>query len=363
MKLFQCSVCAQVLFFENARCTKCGHALAYLPDASLLVPVETDVSGETANEFVVRTPKVEPSKVRVCKNYSTGACNWAFPADEQEEFCRSCRLTAIIPNLDEAEFDAAWRRLEAAKRRLLYTLYALRLPVESKAENQQHGLSFAFMKDENPNAKVLTGHNDGLITINVAEADDSFREKMRKSLGEAYRTLLGHLRHESGHYYWERLVRDTEQFTAFRNVFGDESVRYDEALARHYEGGPPGDWPTRFVSAYAAMHPWEDFAETWAHYLHMVDTLETAHAHGLAARPALSSPPSELRLSTALLDFHDFGDLMKAWVPLTLAVNDLNRSMGLGDAYPFVLSKIAIEKLSFVHNLIEKSALPSRQIR
>jgi hypothetical protein len=362
MKLFQCSVCAQVLFFENAKCTKCGHDLAYLPEESLLVPLEANSNGESEGVFVALVPGAKRTEVRLCKNYSNSACNWAFAAGEKEEFCRSCRLSTVIPNLAEAELGAAWRRLEAGKRRLLYTLYGLGLPVESKAEDQERGVSFAFMKEEQAGEKVITGHNSGLITINVAEADDPFREKMKKQLGEAYRTLLGHFRHEIGHYYWDRLVRGTEHLASFRSRFGDESASYDDAVKRHYESGAPADWPSSFVSAYATMHPWEDFAETWAHYLHMVDTLETARAYGLAARPALPSPQKELRLRTARLDFDDFDDLVTAWVPLTLAVNSLNRSMGFSDPYPFVLSKAAVGKLSFVHDLIEQSAAAPRRV-
>jgi hypothetical protein len=327
----------------------------------LLVALEATAETETTGEFVALAPELKRSRVRLCKNYSTGACNWAFPAEEKEEFCSSCRLSTVIPNLGETELDQAWRSLEAAKRRLLYTLYGLGLPVESKAQNEASGLSFAFMKNE-PDEKVLTGHSDGLITINVAEADDPFREKIRKQLGEAYRTLLGHFRHEIGHYYWDRLVRDTEHLAPFRAKFGDESASYEEAVKRHYESGPPPEWANSFVSAYATMHPWEDFAETWAHYLHLVDTLETARAYGLAVRPALRAPLLELRLTTARLDFDDFDDLVTAWVPLTLAVNSLNRSMGLNDPYPFVLSKTAIGKLSFVHDLIERSAAAPRRV-
>ncbi|HVW28265.1 MAG TPA: putative zinc-binding metallopeptidase [Polyangiaceae bacterium] len=354
MKLFQCTVCAQVLFFENDHCTKCGHALAYLPDAATLTPLEpSPASGQT---YRALSPALgDAPVVRVCKNYAMAACNWALSADDENEFCKSCRLSTIIPNLESPELADAWRRLEAAKRRLLYTLYGLGLPVEAKADAPDRGLAFAFKKDDS-DMKVMTGHADGLITINVAEADDAFREKMRNKLGEGYRTLLGHFRHESGHYYWDRLVKGTDALASFRERFGDESASYEDAIQRHYEQGPPPDFRDRYVSAYAAMHPWEDFAETWAHYLHMVDTLETARAYRLTTRPAVNPPDSDLRLSTTRLDFTDFDDLSAAFIPLTLAINSLNRSMGLNDPYPFVLSQPALEKVRFVHELIEHGA-------
>jgi hypothetical protein len=91
--------------------------------------------------------------------------------------------------------------------------------------------------------------------------------------------LLGHFRHEVGHYFWDRLVAtDPHQLEEFRVLFGDDRQDYGEALKRHYDEGAPANWQDTYISMYATMHPWEDFAETWAHYLHIVDTLETAGA-------------------------------------------------------------------------------------
>jgi hypothetical protein len=258
-----------------------------------------------------------------------------------------------VPNLNDASALAAWQRLEIAKRRLLYTLFGLGLPTQSKAEDSERGLAFAFKQDE-PDQKVLTGHADGLITINIAEADDPVRERTRIQMGEAYRTLLGHFRHEVGHYYWDRLVKNTDWYPKFRELFGDESQDYAGACERHYASGPPVDWQSNYVSAYATMHAWEDFAETWAHYLHMVDTLQTARAYGLALRAKpVGGTKRPLTMTATRLDFDDFDDLLSAWVPLTVAMNSLNRSMGLPDPYPFVLSLPAIEKLRFVHDVVE----------
>ena len=330
MKLFSC-VCQQLLFFESVTCTRCGRALAFLPDR-LQVAVQ------------------EPERYRLCRNYTEQAiCNWAVPIEDGNEYCRSCRLDQVIPNLSNPGAKEAWQRLEIAKRRLLYTLIDLGLPLESKADDPR-GLAFQFLEDEGGH-KIFTGHDRGVITINVAEADDPFREKMRVQMGEAYRTLLGHFRHETGHHYWARLIEQSAWLEPFRQRFGDERAEYVEARRRHYEQGPPADWSDRFVSIYASMHPWEDWAETWAHYLHMTDTLETARAYGLVVRPEAEGAPTPA-LRTRRLDLHDFEDLIAGWLPLTMALNSLNRSMGLPDSYPFVLSETAIAKLRFVHEVI-----------
>src|SRR5260221_13065587 len=215
-------------------------------------------------------------------------------------------------------------------------------------------MMFSFLRDRADRCcKVFTGHTDGLITINIAEADDPFREKLRKQLGEGYRTIIGHFRHEIGHYYWDRLISDSEWLPAFRSIFGDERYDYDEAVRRHYSEGPPNGWPADFVSAYASMHPWEDWAETWRHYLHMIDTLGTARAYGLVLQPKPLGGAPNHRLTTRALHFDDFDDLLAGWVPLTVALNGLNRSMGIVDPYPFVLAPAVTKKLSFVHELTE----------
>ena len=204
---------------------------------------------------------------------------------------------------------------------------------------------------------VLTGHNDGVITVNIAEADDSVREKRRHQMHEGYRTLLGHFRHEVGHYYWDRLIRDGEWIDGFRELFGDEREDYNEALQRHYQQGAPADWQERFVSAYASSHSWEDWAETWAHYLHMTDALETAIDCGLSLRPKRTDEPSLKAAATAAgRKANSFDRIIEAWFPLTYMLNNLNRGMGLQDAYPFVLSDPVIQKLAFVHEVVVHSA-------
>jgi hypothetical protein len=357
MKLFKCSACEQVVYFENSACTRCGRALAYLPERGFLAALEP-VAGSAGLFRTVGTDE-RNALYKLCGNQvDHGACNWAVPESDPDRFCRACRLNDIIPNLSDAAAKAAWIRVEGAKRRMLYTLLALRLPVETRAERPT-GLGFAFKKDVPGQEKVLIGHDVGLITINIAEADSPFREKTRLELGEGYRTLLGHFRHEIGHYYWDRLVAGSPLIDAFRAKFGDERASYDDAVTVHYRDGAPRDWPTRFVSSYASMHPWEDWAESWAHYLHMVDTLDTARGLGLALRPPKATKRDHLDVTTRGLDFEDVDDLIAAWGPLALALNSLNRSMGLPDPYPFVVPPPALEKIRFVHQVIEQSAQPS----
>jgi hypothetical protein len=330
MKLFTCDHCHQTLYFENNRCVSCGETVAYRP--------------ETAQLGTLRTGD------RLCRNATEhDACNWVVSSPDAE-YCRSCELSAVIPDLSDAANAQAWRRIEAAKRRLLYTLHSLKLPVD--------GLSFRFLKGTEAEP-VMTGHDHGVITLNVDEADFAFRENMREKMGEGYRTVLGHLRHEIGHFYWDRMMAEGPRLEAFRALFGDERQSYEDAITRHYEQGPPADWSERCISAYASMHPWEDWAETWAHYLHMVDTLETAKSHGLTVRTPAADKPGE-RIATDRLAFFDFEALTTGWNAVTLALNSLNRSMGMKDAYPFVLSAPVLEKLRFVHELIREQSAPRR---
>jgi hypothetical protein len=251
--------------------------------------------------------------------------------------------------------------LQEEKNRLIYSLLRLKLTVASKQESPVQGLAFDFLGSPNPrfreDSSVITGHAQGVITLDIAEADDVVRERVRQEMAEPYRTLLGHFRHESGHYFWDRLVRDADRLAAFREQFGDERTDYDAALQRHYADGPPVDWPQRFVSSYASSHPWEDWAETWAHYLHMVDTLETAWQLGLRLEPRVEE--SDELATAATLDPYgskDFRMLVGHWFPLTVALNCLNQSMGQPDAYPFVLAPVVVDKLGLVHDIIHDRA-------
>jgi hypothetical protein len=355
MKIFTCDGCEQVVYFESVRCTRCGRTLAFLPDRAIVGALEPEGGDDAAAATGAwRAVAAGAGRYRLCRNSIDHAiCNWAVPAGDGDEYCRSCRLNRTVPGPDAKD---AWHRIEIAKRRLLYTLLSLGLPVETKAENPEGGLAFDFLAAEAAGAPVFTGHNDGLITINIAEADDPFREKMREQLGETYRTVLGHFRHESGHYYWQRLLGDGPRVDAFRALFGDERQDYGEAREHHYAAGPAGGWWERHVSAYASMHPWEDWAETWAHYLHMYDGIETARAYGLSLRPVPAGAEPAPALRAGRLDLHAFDDLMKAWIPLTIALNNMNRSFGMPDCYPFVLTDAVVAKLRFVHDEIQSHA-------
>jgi hypothetical protein len=352
MKIFHCDHCGQLLFFENTVCVSCRHRVAFLPDLQLVGSLDPD--GDDA----WRSPLPQAvSGYRLCRNDKIeGICNWAVLAGDECPLCISCRITRVIPNLADPANRAAWYRLEAAKRRLLFTLIELGLPMPTRLDDPEQGLVFEFLADAGPaGGPVLTGHERGVITVNIAEADDAERERRRTAMREPYRTLLGHMRHESGHYYWDRLIAGTAELDEFRSLFGDERPDYATALATYYELGAPGDWQERFVSAYASAHPWEDWAETWAHYLHMVDTLETAAACGLSLRPRRSDEPTLPETPLPLSQPATFERLIDSWFPLTYVLNNLNRGLGLPDAYPFVLSSPAIAKLRFIDDVIRRS--------
>lgn len=252
MQLFECQHCGQLLYFENTRCERCGHVLGYLPESSVLSAVEWD-SGCWQPLAAAQRPS------RFCANGVHGACNWLLPADSPEIFCRACRLNRTIPNLDFYEHLRRWQRMERAKHRLVYELLRLDLALVSKAEDPETGLAFDFLGGSGSGSpesvEIITGHARGLITIDIAEADDAVRERHRQDMAEPFRTLLGHFRHEVGHYYWDRLVRGGLWLEAFRGLFGDERQDYRACLQAHYAAGPGRDWQQHFVSSYASAHP------------------------------------------------------------------------------------------------------------
>lgn len=356
MKLFECQKCNQLLYFENTSCENCGSRLGYLREGETLSVVEPD--GPVWKAWA------EPEKrYRFCANAEYGACNWLVDHDRPTPYCAACRHNQTVPDLSIPENVARWRKIESAKHRLMYSLLKLKLPLATRDEDPD-GLAFEFLvpgaaMPDGSVEPVMTGHANGVITINLAEADDAERERMRNEMGEAYRTLLGHFRHEIGHYYWDRLIAETDLLQKFRDTFGDERRDYTQAVEQHYAFGPPADWQNNFVSAYASSHPWEDFAETWAHYFHMIDTLESARAFGLSVRPRLAAA-AELG-TTINFDPHDakVEQIVAAWTGLSVAVNEINRSMGLPDLYPFVLTPTVAVKLTFVHDCIHGPSQPS----
>ncbi len=365
MRSFRCQKCGQPLFFENVQCLSCESELAFLPDRMYLAamePVPAQGGSETGDgedqawRKILTHARKKPSRhYRLCSNRASPvACNFAVPVEDPNPLCVACRLTRVLPDLAKPENPARWRRVESAKRRLFYTLAQLGLLSTEAGDAAAEGPVFEFLEDQ-PDRQVMTGHDNGLITLNVAEADDEERAARRVALHEPYRTLLGHFRHEIGHYYWDRLIRDGGRIESFREVFGDESVDYAQALQKHYERGMPEGWQERHVSAYATSHPWEDWAETWAHYLHMTDLLETAAAYN--TRITMPGEDEE-ELEDVTDPFRggrpDFDTLVAQWVPITLLVNSLNRSLGQDDAYPFALSPGALRKLRYVHGVIQE---------
>jgi hypothetical protein len=349
MKLFSCPHCGGRLYFENAQCLNCGSLVLYDPDVTAFV-----LSGPDAF---------------ACTNATECGCNWA--AEPGGSFCRACVLNKTIPDMSISGNRERWIRVEAAKKRALYSLLAFGLRVGPKANpSDEIGIAFDFLADPliggSPTGeRVLTGHDNGLITLNVAEADSSEREKMRAQMGENYRTLLGHFRHELGHYYWDRLVRDDPaHLERFRTLFGDESADYDDALRRHYAEGAPSDWESRYISPYAASHPWEDWAETFAHYLHITDTLEMVRALKIplarldtdAGEDLPDSDKGQPPIDSGTGLAEPFDRTLARWLVLSEASNSINRCMGLPDLYPFVISPVAAEKLGFVHELLGGAA-------
>ncbi|WFU09753.1 putative zinc-binding metallopeptidase [Rhizobium sp. CB3090] len=347
MRLFACDHCGQPVHFDNRQCVRCGYQLGFVPERLAMYALEAD----GPNWRLVG----EPTRiVRFCANATLDICNWIVEVADPEPFCIACRHNRLVPNTDTQQGVDRWRRIGQAERHLFYSLLRWQLPHPDRRQDPEGGLVFDFLEDEVQDGAVvpaMIGHEEGLITIRAAEADDVTREQARTSMNEPYRTLLGHFRHETGHFIWNKLIRDRNQLDAFRVVFGDERADYDAALQRHYDNGPPPNWQENFISAYASAHPWEDFAECFAHYLHIVDTLETARSFGLAV------DPRGYHEMAAEVDFNPYRaesaeQLVSAWIPLSVAINSIQRSMGQRDSYPFILSPPVVTKLEYLHGVI-----------
>lgn len=337
MKRFYCQ-CGQEIYFENTYCAVCSRQLGFVPEKQQLFSLSQK------GELWYLDSDTDSAAYRSCEHRSEQLqCNWLIPADATATQCLSCALTRTIPMLDRAENWRRWRTLEASKRRMIYGLLRLKLPLNPDHDGHQSGLVFDFLEDKRSNPTVAvehiySGHANGTITLNAAEADSSYREATREAMNEPYRTLLGHFRHEIGHFYWEQLIRGRPQQAAFTQLFGDAGQDYQTALDHYYHHGPDAQWQETFISAYASAHPLEDWAETWAHYLLMMETLETAFSYGLI--PKLAK------------DWY-FEVWMSEWMQLVVVVNALNRSTGSADAYPFVISEPVKDKLKFVHQLVQ----------
>jgi hypothetical protein len=334
MLAFACPVCAHLVTFESNECLHCGTELGYDPASTALVAIGAERLGAPALR---------------CANAELAACNWVVRRDG--ELCASCALTRVRPNDADADGLGGFATAEAAKRRLLFELADIGLPIAGWRE-QPGGLAFELLSSAH--TSVATGHADGVITLDLDETDPAHRERMRVSLGEPYRTVLGHLRHEIGHYYQPILLgAGTAAEARCRELFGDEREDYREARDRYYERGAPAGWQERFVSAYATMHPWEDWAETFAHYLHIRDTVQTAAAYGVrVAGPAIATADPQPLHSRPPGEPEDMRAVLAAWLPLTYALNAISRSMGARDLYPFVLTAAVAAKLAFIDELV-----------
>jgi hypothetical protein len=343
--------CGNHIFFDNTLCLACKSQLGLLPDTGRVVALDP---GPTHGTWLAEGRK---ELLKPCANRgSQAACNWMMYAHNPKAYCIACRLNRTIPSLDDADNARYWTKIEAAKRRLVAQLIALGLPVRSKVEEDpERGMMFDFLRSPPKGPRVMTGHASGLITISVEEADDAKREQIKHDLREPYRTLLGHFRHEVGHYYWDRIVWNTKWLEPFRRLFGDERASYAEALKRNYEQGPPADWANAYITSYATMHPWEDWAETWAQYLHVVDSLGTAIGFGLDAEELESDIQPFTRDALYAPDDPNaerFLSLLNAWLEVTMVLNELARSMGQPDFYPFVMSKPVVAKLQFIQMVV-----------
>jgi hypothetical protein len=318
MKRFYCA-CNNEVFFDNQFCNTCGDTLGFVLERQ-----------EFINPFV-------QSGYRLCQQYHTLKCNWLIHDSDSNAQCCACRLTRTIPDQSFYNNQQRWITLEATKRRAFYMLLRLGLSIPDRTATAT-SLLFDFLEDQrsNPAAAldfVYTGHANGIITMNVAEADDSYRTATQALMNEAYRTLLGHFRHELGHFYWLRLQDNLQDLSTFRELFGDERVDYASTLENFYLKGGSENWQEHYISAYASSHPLEDWAETWAHYLHISETIETAYNYNLITN------------TSQLNDFHHW---LSSWMKFSVVLNALNRSMGTSDPYPFVITETVKHKLRFI---------------
>lgn len=350
MKPYLCT-CGNTLYFDNSRCLECGKEVGYDWADDQMVEVGPD-------ELYVR-----------CSNGETyNMCNWVMPSAHKGKLCPACLLSRTIPDLSILENRVLWAEMEQAKRHAVYSLLRLELPVIDRRADPKGGLFFDFLRPL-PNAPVTTGHDQGIITMNLEEADDALRERNRTALHEPYRTLLGHFRHELGHYYWylwyQVQTPAPEWINAFREVFGDERVSYSDAMQNYYNQGAPLGWENNFISAYATMHPWEDWAETWANYMHICDGLETAWQFGLEQgvkrRPISLITPDAARLPAPFEDRDPapFLSMLHRWIRLSPAMNALSKSLGHKNLYPFVLSTPVVKKLHMIDALIKEPPRPT----
>lgn len=377
---FRCGRCGHAVFFENVRCGHCDALLGYLPGERCMgafeaeeVPAAADAAAAPADTTTAAPPPTPatpsasaPRWRRVgeacasagdqpftpCANrVQHDICNWMLDPGDPGPLCRSCRLTSVIPDLTVAGNTLRWAAIEAAKRRLMFTLIDHGLDPEPKASpTDTKGLALQLLGAVPGGPPVMTGHAGGTVTINIAEADDVEREATRVAFGEPVRSLLGHLRHEFGHYLQQRWITGPAA-EACRAVFGDEREDYAAALARYHAEGPPADWQQRFVTAYASAHPFEDWAETCAHVLLVSDAVQTAESWGLR----LDGPVARARPKSSRSQPMD-RVVIEHWLPVAQFLNAMNRSLGLRDSYPYLMPDAVLQKMALVQRLLADAA-------
>jgi hypothetical protein len=354
MRTFQCGNCGNQLFFDDSVCMRCNRDVGWCPVCEAITDVTTNSGAFRCSGC--NTPVVK------CFNYAShNVCNRFVASDRAEGsqgktsegvFCDCCRFNRTIPDLSVKGNQEKWYLLEAAKRRTMYDLTMLGFPFGTEKDGVKPGLLFDFKGDSIPERlyremvggqKIFTGHVNGVITINIQEADSVERERLRVNMNEARRSLLGHFRHEFGHYMWDVLVKDRREGD-FVALFGNHhDPDYDVALKNYYEKGPKPDWQFNYVSAYATMHPWEDFAETFLVYLDMTSALDTA-CHG---RLIPEAPLTDVEV------------MVNSYQELGIALNEMNRSIGLPDFLPEAMPVPVRDKLRFIHGLREIHTQPT----
>lgn len=343
MKIFTCGYCSHAVYFENYTCENCGHLSGFRDHDREMLTFDTVGAALISDR--------EQIAYKYCKNKEFDVCNWLLEEDNPEDYCNACLLNRTIPNLADLDNFDKWKNLEIAKHRLVYQLQKIGLAIPSKMRDI-NGLCFDFVAQQN-NPNLMTGHDNGVITILLREADSVLREQMRKQFLEPYRTLIGHLRHEVGHYFWDQLIyTNPKALEEFRTIFGDERENYGEALQLYYKVGAPSKWETSFISKYATSHAWEDWAETWAHYLHIMDMVETAYFFGVTVEPLKQEKELKAKVTFDPYTIEDFDVIIKTCRPLSFAVNSINRAMGVPDVYPFVITEAVVDKLKFIHGLL-----------
>lgn len=351
MRAFVCPVCHNFVPFEGSTCLSCGTPVGlHLPSRSMVA-----LSDGAATVDGVRWMR--------CTQSGPLECNWLTSESAGVAARGRCLAHSLIrrePDPDDTIAREKMLPATLALRRLVYQLDELGLPVDPYWQ-RDGGLAFDLLSSYSTSERITIGHANGVITIDLVESLDAYRESLRVQLGEPYRTMLGHFRHEAGHYYQNILVETgagAQRYLArCRELFGDERASYADALTRHYEFGAPADWRSSFISEYATMHPWEDFAECFAHYLHIIDTIDTSREAGMvlhADRVRFAAPRDVVPLESyaeAPID-----QLLDDWKWISLFFNRVNTAMGKGPLYPFEISQPVADKLGFVHTVLRANA-------